>query len=100
MQEKKFQIVLVATSDLKRPPSAAATVVDAVNRSTAGPRGARMELYWWYTDLYDQFHAETAQSAPEVVPGVQDCDLMIGVFSKGFTLAGAPGVSAPEREIS
>jgi hypothetical protein len=100
MQEKKFQIVLVATSDLRRECGAAASVVDELNRSTAGPRGTRMELYWWYTDLHDQFHAETAQSAPEVVPGVQDCDLLIGVFSKGFTLTAAPGVTAPEREIS
>ena len=100
MQEKKFKIVLVATSDLRRECGAAASVVDELNRTAAGSRGARMELYWWYTDLHDQFHAETAQSAPEMVPGVQDCDLMIGVFSKGFTLAGTPGVSAPEREIS
>ena len=100
MQDKKFQIILVATSDLKRECGATASVVDELNRSTAGPRGARLELYWWYTDLHNHFQAETAQSAPEVVPGVQDCDLMIGVFSKGFTLEAAPGVSAPEREIS
>ncbi len=100
MNEKKFQIVLVATSDLKRECGVAAGVIEELNRSTAGPRGVRLELYWWYTDLHEQFHAETAQSAPEVIPGVQDSDLVIGVFSKGFTLAGAAGVTAPEREIS
>jgi hypothetical protein len=98
-EEKKFQIVLVATSDLTRECGAVASVVDELNRSTAGPRGACLELFWWYTDLHEQFHAETALSGAQVA-GVQDCDLMIGVFSTGFTLAAAQGVSAPEREIS
>jgi AAA-like domain len=100
MQEKKLQIVLVATSDLKRECSAAAALIEELNRSTAGPRGLPLDLYWWYTDVHEQFHAEAAQSSPEPVPGVQSCDILIGVFWKGFTLGQAVGVSAPEREIS
>jgi hypothetical protein len=99
-EEKKFRIVLIATSDLKRECGAAASVVEDLNRSTAGPRGARLELYWWYTDVHEKFHAETAQGLPDVVPGVQDCDMLIGVFSTGFVLAEEPGVTAAEREIS
>lgn len=100
MQEKTFQVVLVATSDLKRECSAAAALIEDLNRSTAGPRGVRLDLHWWYTDIHEQFHAEAAQSSPDPVPGVQSCDVLLGVFWKGFTLAPATGVSAPEREIS
>src|SRR5277367_3348318 len=100
MHEKKFHIVLVATSDLKHECGLAASVIEELNRNTAGSRGVRLELYWWYTDVHEQFQAETAQSAPEVIPGLRDCDLVIGVFREGFTLAASVGVTAPEREIS
>jgi hypothetical protein len=100
MHDKKFQIVLIATSDLQRECGVAASLIEELNRGTAGPRGMRLELFWWYTDLHEQFHAETAQSAPEAIPGVQDCDMLVGVFSGGFTLAASAGVTAPEREIS
>jgi hypothetical protein len=100
MQEKKVQIVLVATSDLKRECGSVAALIDELNRSTAGPRGVRLDLSWWYTDVHEQFHAEAAVSSPEPVPGVQSCDILIGIFWKGFTSVAAAGVSAPEREIS
>lgn len=100
MKEKKFKVVLAATSDLKRECSSVASVIEELNRGTAGRRGVRLDLYWWYTDLNPEFHAETAQSTPEVIPGVQDCDMLLGVFSTGFTASVQPGASAPEREIS
>ena len=46
MQEKKFRIVLISTSDLRRECGAAASLVEELNRSTAEPRGAHIELYW------------------------------------------------------
>jgi hypothetical protein len=100
MKEKRFQVVLLATSDLKRECSAVASVIDELNHTSARGRGVRFDLYWWYTDVYEQFHPEAAQSTPVVVPGVQDCDLMIGVFWKGFAAAAHPGATAAEREIS
>jgi hypothetical protein len=100
MKEKRFQVVLLATSDLKRECGVVATMVDELNRSAARVRGARFDLYWWYTDVHEQFHLEAAQSTPEVVPGVQDCDLVIGVFGKGFAASALPGATPAEREIS
>jgi hypothetical protein len=99
MPEQKFQVVLISTSGLTSESRAVANLIEELNRSTAGPRGVRLDLCWWFTDVHEQFHAEPAATA-DVTPGAQSCDLLIGVFAKGLGSVPATGVSAPEREIS
>jgi AAA-like domain len=100
MKEKRFQVILAATSDLKAECSRVASVIEGVTRGVAGHRGVRFDLNWWYTDLHDQFHPEGSQTTPELSPGVQNCDLLIGIFWKGFNASQSTGISSTEREIS
>lgn len=94
-----LRVVLASPSDVQAERDAVESAIDAVNRDTARALGIHLELTRWETDAAPGFHPLGPQALIDPVLRIEDCDLLIGVFSHRFGTVTADGKTGTEHEF-
>lgn len=76
------RLVVAYPQDVAKELQALSKVVDELNRSVAREQGRRIDLSTWDTESYPGFHDSGAQGLIDEVLGIEDCDILIGIFWK------------------
>src|SRR2546430_589940 len=76
-----LRVVVASPSDVRAERASLAEVVEEVNRDTARPAELHLELARWETDARPGFHAGGPQGLIDPILEIEDCDLVIGIFS-------------------
>jgi hypothetical protein len=91
--------VVASPGDVQAEREAVPKVVEELNRGVAADRGLRLEVYRWEADAYPGFHAEGPQGLIDPILGIEDSDILIGIFWKRFGTPTADGRTGTEHEI-
>jgi AAA ATPase domain len=97
--EELIRVVVVSPSDVARERVVAQVVVDELNRGVAADRGYRLLLWRWEIDARPGMHLEGPQGLIDEVMGIQDADVVVGVFWKRFGTPTGSVDSGTEHEL-
>jgi hypothetical protein len=81
------RIVVASPNDVQPERDLLPVIVAGLNRGIARDRRLSLEVARWETDAYPGFHPDGPQGLIDTVLGIEDCDILIGIFWKRF---GAP----------
>lgn len=79
-----IRVVAVSPGDVQAERDVLQSVIDELNRGVAPARGRRLSLWRWETDARPGLHLDGPQGAIDEQMGIQNADLVIGVFWKRF----------------
>lgn len=96
---KILRIVVASPSDVQAERDALSDVVSELNRGVAADRDLRVELSRWETDTHPGFHTEGPQGLIDPLLGIEDCDILIGIFWKRFGTPAKDAQSGTEHEF-
>jgi internalin A len=99
-QRRILRVVVASPSDVQSERNELPSVIEEVNRLVASDRGLHLESFRWETDTYPGFHPEGPQGLIDRIMKVTDCDLLIGIFWKGFGTPTSDGKTGTEHEFS
>ena len=91
MKDQSIRIFVASPGDVARERRSLERVVNELNAGVARALGRRLELSRWETDTYPAFHIEGPQAHIEDVLKIEDCDVLICIFSRRF---GTPTMNA------
>src|SRR6478736_9872121 len=94
-----IRVVLASPSDTQFEREAVHGAIETVNRDTAHNSGLHLELSRWETDAAPGFHSHGPQGLIDPVLRIEDCDLLIGVFSHRFGTITSDGKTGTEHEF-
>src|ERR1700722_11053829 len=81
---KALRLVIASPADTLPERNLVPVVVQELNNSVCADRAIRIETVRWETDTYPGFHPEGPQGLIDPILGIEDCDLLIGIFWKRF----------------
>lgn len=98
-QRKLLNIVVASPGDVQAERDALEKVVADLNQGVAAVLKLRLELVRWETDAYPGFHPEGPQGLIDSILGIEDCDILIGLFWTRFGTPTKDAKSGTEHEI-
>jgi len=98
-QARTLRVVVASPGDVAGERDAVVRAAEEVNRSVAEDRGLLLRIFRCETDTHPGFHAEGPQGIIDEILGIQDCDLLIGIFWRRFGTPTADGKTGTEHEI-
>jgi hypothetical protein len=78
------KIVVASPGDVQAERQTLAAVIEELDRTIGVDRGSHLVLLRWETDAYPGFHPEGPQGLIDKILGIEDCDVLIGIFWKRF----------------
>lgn len=94
-----LRIVIASPNDVQAERDTIEEVAVELNRTIAGDRDLILEISRWETDAYPGFHLQGPQALIDTVLGIEDCDLLIGIFWKRFGTPVFDSRSGTEHEF-
>jgi site-specific recombinase XerD len=100
MEQRHILRVFVASpGDVQPERDSIDDVVAELNRGIAKDRSLHLEIFRWETDAYPGFHPEGSQGLIDAISGIEDCNLLIGIFWKRFGTPVRDAKSGTEHEF-
>ncbi|MCZ6672422.1 MAG: DUF4062 domain-containing protein [Verrucomicrobia bacterium] len=94
-----LKIVIASPSDVQDERDIVENVANELNRGIAASFGRHLEVARWETDAYPSFHLEGPQGLIDSILGIEDCDILIGIFWKRFGTPTKSAKSGTEHEF-
>lgn len=94
-----LRVVVASPSDVLAERNVLVEVAEELNRGIARDRALHIDISRWETDAYPGFHVEGPQGLIDLALGIEDCDLLIGIFWKRFGTPTADAKSGTEHEF-
>lgn len=98
-QVRLLRVVVASPADVMQERKVLDTVIADLNRGLAADRGVRLELLRWETQAFPGFHVDGPQGLIDEVLGIEDCDVLIGIFWKRFGTPVPDAGSGTEHEF-
>jgi tetratricopeptide (TPR) repeat protein len=93
------RVVAVSPGDVRAERNRLEVVVDELNRGIARERGCRLSLWRWETDAHPGLHLEGPQGLIDDAMGIDDSDVVVGIFWKRFGTPTSDAGSGTEHEL-
>ena len=94
-----LSLVVVSPSDVPEERDAVERVVDDINRDVARDRGLRLDVIRWEVDGFPGFHEKGPQGSLDPILGLDQADIVVGVFWKHFGTPTTDAESGTEHEL-
>lgn len=98
-QAQILRIVIASPGDVRPERDALEKVAVELNRGVAALAGVRLEVSRWETDAYPGFHPAGPQGLIDPILGIENCDLLVGIFWKHFGTPTPDGTTGTEHEF-
>src|SRR6266436_6334807 len=98
-QAKIVRIVVASPGDVQAEREVVSRVVEELNHSVGPDRSLRLEVLRWETDAFPAFHLDGPQRLIDSVFGIENADVVLGIFWKRFGSPVYDANSGTEHEL-
>lgn len=96
---RHLRVVVVSPNDVATERDVVVNVIEDLNSGIADALGYHLDCYRWETDVYPRFHSLGPQGAIDQDLGIQQSDIVIGIFWKRFGTPVSDANSGTEHEL-
>ena len=98
-RHRVLKLIVASPGDVQPEREILNEVVGSLNQSIASHFNLHVQVLRWETDAYPGFHLDGPQGLIDEVLGIDNCDIMVGIFWKRFGTPTKDAGSGTEHEL-